>query len=569
MRASNFLLATVKETPADAELISHQLMLRAGMIRKLSAGIYSWLPLGIRVLQKVEQVVREEMNRTGAQEMLMPSIQPAELWHETNRWDQYGASLLRITDRHGNEFCYGPTHEEVITDIARRELKSYKQLPINLYQIQTKFRDEIRPRFGVMRSREFLMKDAYSFHINDESLVETFNQMHDAYSKIFSRLGLTFRAVIADSGEIGGNLSQEFQVLAQSGEDLIAYSDESDYAANLETATYLHQSTKNNETLNEKKIVDTPNTKAIDAVSKLLDLPVEKTVKTLIVRGTATPLVALILRGDHTLNEIKAAKLDEVASPLTFVEEDEVKQKLRCGFGSLGPDGLDLPIIADWSAADVIDFCCGANIEDKHFLNVNWDRDAKYLKTADLRNVEEGDPSPDGKGTLKFTRGIEVGHIFQLGTKYSESMKATVLNEKGEPIPMAMGCYGIGISRTVAAAIEQHHDDRGIIWPEAMAPFQIALVSLFADKSEKVRLAAESLYKQLLDAGYDVLYDDRNERPGSKFADMELIGIPHRIVVSGKSLDNGTLEYKGRKDKEATHIPQAEILDFLNSKIGK
>lgn len=567
MRTSQFLLATLKETPADAELVSHQLMLRAGMIRKLGAGIYTWLPLGYRVLKKVEKIVREEMDSIGAQEILMPSIQPAELWHETERWDQYGAALLKIKDRHENEFCYGPTHEEVITDLARREIHSYKQCPITLYQIQTKFRDEIRPRFGVMRAREFLMKDAYSFHLNQEDLQKTYDEMYTAYSNIFSRLGLTFRAVFADTGEIGGSISQEFQVLASSGEDMIAYSEESDYAANIEMATYLHKEDTSKEAMLAKEIIDTPNTKTIDAICKLLHLSPEKTVKTLIVKGSNTPLVALILRGDHTLNLLKAGKLPQIAKPLTLVDEEDAKKILNCGFGSLGPVNLNIPIIADFSATTVTNFSCGANIEDKHYINVNWKRDATFDATADLRNVEENDPSPDGKGKLHLARGIEVGQIFQLGTKYSDSMNAAVLNEKGEKIPLVMGCYGIGISRTVAAAIEQHYDDKGIVWPESMAPFQIALVPLLAKKSERVRLAAESLYKQLTEAGFEVLLDDRDERPGVKFADMELIGIPYRLVISEKGLDKSSIEYKGRQDQAAMDIPQTEILRFLQQKI--
>ncbi len=567
MRVSQFLLATLKETPSDAELISHQLMLRAGMIRKLGSGIYSWLPLGLRVLRKVENIVREEMDRIDAQEILMPSIQPAELWEESARWEKYGAELLRITDRHENRFCYGPTHEEVITDLARREIHSYKQLPLTLYQIQTKFRDEIRPRFGVMRAREFLMKDAYSFHIDTDSLQQTYNAMYEAYNRIFSRLGLDFRAVYADTGAIGGNLSQEFQVLAQSGEDLIAYSDQSDYAANIDTATNQHSPKKNAEKELPLETVDTPNSKTIEAVCKFLKMPAEKTVKTLLVRGTDTPIVALILRGDHILNPTKAEKLSQIAAPLTFVEESQAQKQLGCSFGSLGPVKLDMPILVDRDAAEVVNFCCGANQEEKHFINVNWNRDAKWTDVVDIRNVIEGDLSPDGKGHLKFARGIEVGQIFQLGTKYSDSMKATVLNENGDKIPLVMGCYGIGISRTVAAAIEQNHDEKGIIWPEPMAPFQIALVSLFANKSERVRLASESLYEKLSGAGFEVLFDDRNERPGVKFADLELIGIPHRLVISEKGLDKGTIEYKGRRDQEAQHINQTEIVKFIHDKI--
>ncbi len=568
MRVSQFLLATLKETPTDAELVSHRLMLRAGMIRKLGSGIYSWLPLGLRVLKKVENIVREEMDRIDAQEILMPSIQPAELWIESARWEKYGAELLRITDRHEHQFCYGPTHEEVITDLARREIHSYKQLPLTLYQIQTKFRDEIRPRFGVMRAREFLMKDAYSFHLDTKSLQKTYDKMYEAYTRIFSRLGLDFRAVYADTGAIGGDTSQEFQVLAQSGEDLIAYSDQSDYAANIDTATNLHMPKKSDEKELPLEKVDTPNTKTIEAVCKLLKMPAEKTIKTLLVRGADTPIVALIVRGDHVLNETKAEKLPQVAAPLTFVEESEAQKQLGCTFGSLGVVKLDMPIIVDRDAAEIVNFCCGANEEEKHFINVNWNRDANWTEVADIRNVVEGDVSPDEKGHLKFARGIEVGQIFQLGTKYSESMNATVLDENGKPIPLEMGCYGIGISRTVAAAIEQNHDDKGIIWPEAMAPFQIAIVSLFANKSERVRIAAEAIYTKLTDAGFEVLFDDRDERPGVKFADMELIGIPHRIVISEKGLDKATIEYKGRQDQEAQHIDQTKIINFLENQIN-
>jgi prolyl-tRNA synthetase len=562
MRVSQYLLPTLKETPGEAELASHKLMLRAGLIRKLASGIYTWLPLGLRVLQKVEAIVREEMNRAGASELLMPSIQPAELWQESGRWDQYGPLLLRITDRHKHEFCYGPTHEEIITALVRYEIKSYKQLPITLYQIQTKFRDEIRPRFGIMRAREFLMKDAYSFHLDDASLQKTYEAMFDAYSRIFSRLGLTFKAVRADTGEMGGKFSHEFHVLAQSGEDAIASSDGSDYAANLEMAEALPPS-PSTEKLEALTVVDTPHEKTIEEVSKSLKVSAQKTVKTLIVLGSKAPLVALVLRGDHSLNVCKASKLEEVAKPLTFASDADAKTILGCDYGSLGPVKLSIPVIADRDAAVLTNFVCGANRNGKHYMNANWDRDAKFLKTVDLRNTVEGDLSPDGKGHLNIVRGIEVGHIFQLGTKYSEAMKAVVLNEQGQMIPMIMGCYGIGVSRVVAAAIEQFHDEKGIIWPRPIAPFDIALISLFADKSESVKKASDALYQQLQQAGFDVLYDDRAERPGVKFADMELIGIPHRLVVSEKTLAQSVVEYKGRTDKDSQLIKIEDLVTFL------
>lgn len=568
MRTSHYLLSTLKETPADAELLSHKLMLRAGMIRKLSSGLYTWLPLGLRILQKVEVVVREEMNRSGAQEILLPTIMPADLWKETGRWDQYGSELLKITDRHKREFCYGPTHEEAITELARHELHSYKQLPIILYQIQTKFRDEIRPRFGVMRAREFLMKDAYSFHLDEKSLQKTYDLMFATYTRIFSRLGLNFRAVIADTGAIGGNISQEFQVIAQSGEDIIAYSDTSNYAANIQMAeaipTTLNKATA---TQAELEIVDTIGQKTIAAVCSFLKIPEKQSVKTLLVRGTKTPFVALVLRGDHKLNETKAAKLPQVATPLSFANEQEVQEELGCGFGSLGPVDLPLPIIVDHSAAQLTNFVCGANTDGKHYLNANWKRDAIPTEICDLRNVVAGDPSPDDKGKLKIARGIEVGQIFQLGTKYSAAMHATVLNETGKSIPMLMGCYGIGISRTVAAAIEQFHDEKGIIWPTAMAPFQIAIVPIAMYKSTRVRLATETLYTKLSNSGYEVLLDDRNERPGAMFADMELIGIPHRLVISENNLDNGTIEYKGRQDHASQQIKNEDLEKFLREKL--
>jgi prolyl-tRNA synthetase len=565
MRTSKFLLATLKETPSDAEVISHKLMLRAGMIRKLGAGLYTWLPLGLRVLHKVEKIVREEMDKAGAQEILMPAIQPAELWRESERWDLYGAELLRIVDRHKRDFCFGPTHEEIITNLARHELQSYKQLPMTLYQIQTKFRDEIRPRFGVMRAREFLMKDAYSFHTDEASLQETYTKMYETYSRIFTRMELKFRAVVADTGAMGGNLSQEFQVLADSGEDAIAYSDKSDYAANIEMAEAIAPKESRSKPTAEIKIINTPQQKTIEEVCSFLKTPTNKAIKTLLVYGKkTTPMVALILRGDHKLNETKVSKLLQIATPLSFVTEEDAQFKVGCSFGSLGPIDLSVPIIVDHAAAQLTDFVCGANQEDKHYINANWERDVELTEVADIRDIVEGDPSPDGKGHLKIARGIEVGQIFQLGTKYSKSMNATVLGEDGKAIPMMMGCYGIGISRTVAAAIEQYHDDKGIIWPEAIAPFQIAIVPIAMNKSERVRLASESLYKKLVTAGYEVLFDDRNERPGVMFADMELIGIPHRLVISERGLDQGTIEYKGRCDTESQHIKNNELEKFLS-----
>lgn len=563
MRTTQFLLATVKEIPNEAELASHQLMIRAGMIRKLAAGIYTWLPLGLRVLKKVEQIVREEMDRIGAQEILMPSIQPAELWLETHRWNKYGHELLKISDRHHHEFCYGPTHEEVITDLARRELKSYKQLPLTLYQIQTKFRDEIRPRFGVMRAREFLMKDAYSFHTDRSSLQKTYEILFEAYSRIFSRLGLKFRPVLADTGNIGGHLSHEFQVLAEAGESIIAYSDESDYAANIEMAEALPSSSAIPPSGLPKQLIDTPQQKTIEEVSQFLNVPKEKIIKTLVVRGSQTPLVALVLRGDHTLNAVKTEKLPQIVSPLTLVSDEEIYLSLGVHTGSLGPIQLKIPVIADRSAALMTDFVCGANQDGKHASFVNWERDAHFDEIADIRNVMEGDPSPDGKGRIKIMRGIEVGQTFQLGTRYSEAMELTVLNEQGQATPVIMGCYGIGVSRTVAAAIEQYHDDKGICWPLPMAPFQIALVPLMADKCDEVRVEAEKLYDTLRHAGYDVLLDDRPERPGVKFADMDLIGIPHRLVISERGLKNNQIEYKRRSQSECISISLSHLDEFI------
>lgn len=572
MRTSNYLLATLKETPADAEVISHQLMLRAGMIRKVASGLYSWLPTGYRVLKKVEQIVREEMDNAGAMELLMPVVQPADLWVESERWEQYGPELLRIKDRNHRDFVLGPTHEEVITDLVRNELASYKQLPLNFYQIQTKFRDEIRPRFGVMRSREFIMKDAYSFHINQESLQATYDAMYQAYSTIFNRIGLDFRAVQADTGSIGGSASHEFQVLAQSGEDDVIFSTESDYAANIEMATALAPTKARQKPSAELKTIDTPNAKTIEELVTQFNLPIEKTVKTLIVKASEqakAPFVALIIRGDHTLNEIKAEKLAEVASPLTFATEEEIRAVIHAGPGSIGPVQLSLPIIIDRDVAVLNDFAAGANIDGKHYLNINWDRDVDLPQVADIRNVVEGDLSPDGKGTLMIKRGIEVGHIFQLGTKYSKAMNATVQNEAGQNQIMQMGCYGIGITRIVAAAIEQHHDERGIIWPEAIAPFTVALIPMNMHKSKFVEQIAEKLYSHLKSLGIEVLFDDRKERPGVMFADADLIGIPHCIVIGEKNLEKNLIEYKARNTQEKQFIPLDYIVSFIEDKLNR
>ncbi|MEM0953586.1 MAG: proline--tRNA ligase [Pseudomonadota bacterium] len=565
MRTSSFLLATVKETPSDAEVTSHRLMIRAGLIRKLASGLYTWLPTGLRVLRKVESIVREEMNRAGAQEVSMPVVQPAELWESSGRWQQYGPELLRFEDRHARPFCLGPTHEEVITDLVRNEIRSYRQLPANFYQIQTKFRDEIRPRFGIMRSREFLMKDAYSFHLNAASLQDTYDGMFAAYSRIFTRLGLNFRAVIADTGSIGGSSSHEFHVLADAGEDAIAFSTESDYAANVEMAEAIAPDVETpapSETMAE---VATPGVHSIEDLCQQLDIAPQTTLKTLLVEGDLkdTPLIALVLRGDHQLNEIKAEKLEGVAVPLRFASTDLIQTTLGCAPGSLGPVGIDIPVLVDRAAAVMADFCCGANRDGFHFLGVNWARDCTLGEVVDLRNVETGDSSPDGRGHLEIKRGIEVGHIFQLGTKYSEAMDATVLDEAGKSATVSMGCYGIGVSRIVAAAIEQNHDEQGIIWPDAMAPFQVAIVPINMQKSEAVAECAESLYQALTEHGIEVLLDDRNERPGVKFADMELIGIPHRLVIGDRALADGKLEYKGRRDSEPTLISEAKALSHI------
>ena len=569
MRTSQYLLSTLKETPSDAVVISHQLMLRAGMIRKLASGLYTWLPMGLRVLRKVEAIVREEMNAAGALEILMPGIQPAELWQESGRWDQYGPELLRMKDRHQRDFCAGPTHEEVVTDLARNELNSYKQLPLNLYQIQTKFRDEIRPRFGVMRGREFIMKDAYSFHADQASLQQTYDRMHQAYCNIFTRLGLNFRPVQADTGSIGGTGSHEFHVLAESGEDDIAFSDGSDYAEKNKKAEAIPRESQRAAPVEDMRLVDTPDAKTIDELVSQFGLAIEKTVKTLVVQGAKEgSLVALIVRGDHELNEIKAANHELVASPLVFASEAQIRAAIGAGPGSLGPLNLPIACVIDRSVALMSDFGAGANIDGKHYFGLNWERDLPLPAVADLRNVVAGDPSPDGHGTLVIKRGIEVGHIFQLGTKYSQALNCQVLGENGKPIILTMGCYGIGVTRVVAAAIEQNNDERGIRWPKALAPYQIALVPLKYE-TEAVRTATDALYAQLTAAGYEVLLDDRDKKtsPGVKFADMELIGIPHRIVVSDRGLNEGNLEYKGRDQSEAEVLPLAEIHSFIAQRL--
>ncbi|QWA12172.1 proline--tRNA ligase [Sodalis ligni] len=572
MRTSQYLLSTLKETPADAEVISHQLMLRAGMIRKLASGLYTWLPTGLRVLRKVENIVREEMDRAGAIEISMPVVQPADLWQESGRWMQYGPELLRFNDRGERPFVLGPTHEEVITDLVRNEISSYKQLPLNFYQIQTKFRDEVRPRFGVMRSREFVMKDAYSFHTTQESLQATYDAMYQAYSAIFTRMGLNFRAVQADTGSIGGSASHEFQVLADSGEDDIVFSSGSDYAANIELAEAVAPATPRGEAAEELRLVDTPDAKTIAQLVEQFALPVEKTVKTLIVHGredSGYPLVALLVRGDHQLNEIKAEKHPLVASPLEFATEEEIRAAIGAGPGSLGPVNLPLPLVIDRSVAAMSDFGAGANIDGKHYFGINWQRDLPLPQVADLRKVAEGDASPDGKGTLLIKRGIEVGHIFQLGTKYSDAMKATVQGEDGRNQTLTMGCYGIGVTRVVAAAIEQNHDERGILWPEAIAPFHVAILPMNMHKSFRVKDAAEGLYEKLRAKGIEVLLDDRKERPGVMFADMELIGIPHTVVIGDRNLDSEEVEYKHRGAGEKQMIKISDIVDYLAGEISK
>lgn len=576
MRTSKYLLATLKETPADAEIISHQLMLRAGMVRKVAAGIYNWLPVGLRVMRKVESVVREEMNRAGAQEVLMPSIQPAELWQESGRWEMYGGELLRMQDRHNREFCFGPTHEEVITSLIRNEVRSYKQLPLNFYQIQTKFRDERRPRFGVMRAREFIMKDAYSFHLDQASLEQTYQIMYQAYTRVFSRLGLGFRAVEADTGSIGGSTSHEFHVLADSGEDAIAVCDKYDYAANVELAEALAVGGDRPQATQTLCKVDTPGQHTIAAISEFLSIDVQSTVKTLLVKASEDSehkAVALVLRGDHQLNEFKAEKHPLIASPITWLSDEEINEAVGCGPGSIGTIDLSIPVIADRSAANLADFVCGANEEDMHYTGVNWNRDCPEPEVFDIRSVIEGDLCARSAGDdstasqISISRGIEVGHIFQLGTKYSDAMNATCLDANGRAAVMPMGCYGIGVSRIVAAAIEQNHDDRGIIWPANMAPFEVVITPIAYQKSEQVKKTCDLLYQTLLDLGVDVLLDDRKERPGIMFADADLIGVPHRVVIGDKSLANDLVEYKYRGAETAQDMPLDSIAQFLSEQV--
>ncbi|WP_318403126.1 proline--tRNA ligase [Photobacterium leiognathi] len=571
MRTSNYLLSTLKETPNDAEVISHQLMLRAGMIRKLASGLYTWLPTGLRVLRKVENIVRQEIDNAGAIETLMPVVQPFELWEETGRSEKMGPELLRFTDRHTRPFVLSPTAEEVITSLVRNEVSSYKQLPLNLYQIQTKFRDERRPRFGVMRAREFCMMDAYSFDIDKEGLQKSYDAMHDAYCKAFDRMGLEYRPVWADSGAIGGNGSQEFHVLAESGEDLIAFSTESDYAANIEKAEALAPAHDRAAPTVELSVIDTPNAKTIDELVEQHGIAIEKTIKTLFVKASDeidAPIVALLVRGDHELNEIKAENLDWVASPLEMATEEEIRQFVNAGPGSLGPVGLELPFIVDRTVAVMSDFAAGANIDDKHHVGINWGRDVELGRVEDLRNVVEGDPSPCGQGTLMLKRGIEVGHIFQLGTTYSEKMNCGVLDSNGKNVILEMGCYGIGVSRVVASAIEQNNDENGIIWPDAIAPFQVSIVPMNMAKSEEVKEAAEKLYAELTAAGIDVLFDDRKERPGVMFADHELIGIPHTIVIGNRSLENSEMEYKNRRAGTKEAVAVNDVVEFLKQKLA-
>jgi prolyl-tRNA synthetase len=568
MRLSRYPINTMKEIPAEAEVVSHQLMLRAGLIRRVGTGLYSWLPLGLRVLRKVERIIREEMDRAGALELVMPVVQPAELWQESGRWSEYGPELLRIKDRHDRDFVAGPTHEEVITDIARRELKSYRQLPVNFYQIQTKFRDEVRPRFGVMRAREFVMKDAYSFHADQASLTTGYRTMYDAYTRIFTRTGLKFRAVRADSGAIGGDISQEFHVLASTGEDAIVFSDGDDYAANLEAAVTLPPAQIRPAPRATLHKVATPATRTIADVARLLEVHPAQTVKTLIVAGSDDTVVALVLRGDHDLNAVKAQKLPGVSSPLRLASAEQVRAASGTEPGYVGPVGLKAPVYADHAALVLADFVCGANEKDMHLTGVNWERDLAAPTAADLRNVVDGDPSPSGKGRLRIARGIEVGHIFQLGCKYSEPMQAMVLDESGKETPLLMGCYGIGVTRVVAAAIEQNHDDHGIIWPIPIAPYQVVLVPLNLQKSARVRELTDRLYADFNAAGIEVLYDDRDARPGVKFSDAELLGIPHRLVIADRGLDAGKLEYRGRCDAESTQFPLAEALAFIRAKVA-
>lgn len=567
MRASQWFISTQRETPVDAEIVSHQLMLRAGLIRKLGSGLYSWLPLGLKILRHVETIVREEMNRSLAMEILMPAVQPAELWEETGRWETFGGQLLTMKDSNGRDYCFGPTHEEVVTDIMRQELKSYKQLPLNVYQIQTKFRDEIRPRFGVMRAREFIMKDAYSFHLSQESLAQTYATMHQTYCRIFDRLGLQYRAVEADTGAIGGAVSHEFQVLANAGEDLIFYSDVGDYAANVEQATSLIPEPCSAGSGEAMACVATPGQRSITEVATFLNIDASTMVKTLIVEGREHPLVALVLKGTDELNEVKAGKHPLVHSPVRFADEALILKTLGAPVGSLGPVKLNIPVVVDHHAAAMYSFTCGANEADTHYVNAVWGRDAQLTETFDLRNVQEGDISPNGKGKLKMCRGIEVGHIFQLGDKYAKSMDCAVLNEDGKRQTLLMGCYGLGISRVVAAAIEQHHDENGIIWPDAMAPFKLVIIPINGHRSAMVKEKADALYQECLSLGIDVLLDDRQERPGVLFADSDLIGIPHRLVISERNLNEGNVEYKARNQAESSLIACDALSNWLKQLI--
>jgi prolyl-tRNA synthetase len=567
MRLSRYPLVTLKEVPAGAEVVSHQLMLRAGLIRPLASGLYSWLPLGVKVLRKVERIVREEMDAADGLELLMPMVQPAELWEESGRWDHFGPELLRFTDRHDRGFCLGPTHEEVITDIARRELKSYRQLPVTYYQIQNKFRDEIRPRFGVMRSREFIMKDAYSFHLDEACLETTYRRMYEAYAAICRRMGLSYRAVEADTGAIGGSVSHEFHVLAESGEDAIAYSDEGDYAANVEMAAALPPQEERPAASVEMREIETPGVRTIEELTAHLNVAARQCAKTLLVEGSDGEPVALVIRGDHELNAIKAARLDGVASPLQMVSADAIRDAAGCQAGFIGPVGLACRVYADHATRPMADFVTGANADDAHLTGVNWGRDLPEPEFVDIRNAVEGDPSPDGKGHLAIARGIEVGHVFQLGRKYSESMGATVLDDAGRERAMLMGCYGIGVTRFVAAAIEQNNDERGIIWPEPIAPYSVVIVPINLQKSPRVREATESLYDELLALGVEVLLDDRDARPGVKFADCDLLGIPHRIVIGERALDAGEAEYKHRRDSDAGRLPLDGLADEVARRV--
>jgi prolyl-tRNA synthetase len=567
MRLSQYPINTAKETPAEAEVLSHQLMLRAGLIRREAAGLYSWLPMGLRTLRKVEAIIREEMDRAGALEVILPVFQPGELWQESGRWTEYGPELLRFKDRHERDFVAGPTHEEVITDIVRRDIKSYRQLPVNFYQVQTKFRDEIRPRFGIMRAREFIMKDAYSFHVDAASLQQGYRAMYDAYTRIFTRMGLDFRAVRADSGPIGGDVSQEFHVLASSGEDAIVFSDQDDYAANLEAAAALPPQEPRPAAQEALTRVLTPGARTIDEVARMLKVEPSRCVKTLLVAGSEEEVVALVLRGDHELNATKAQHLPGVARPLRMAAAERIAHATGAEAGFIGPVGLRCRIYVDHSALAMADFICGANQKDTHLTGVNWERDVGQITAADIRNVREGDPSPTGRGYLKLARGIEVGHIFQLGNKYSKPLKASVLDESGKEVTLLMGCYGIGVTRVVAAAIEQNHDERGIIWPEPLAPFQVVLVPLNLQKSARVREVADRLYNELTAERIEVLYDDRDARPGVKFADAELLGIPHRLVVGDRGLEADRLEYRYRRDTESREFPAGEAIDFIKARL--